>query len=137
LQQFSLARYAAGASLYGRDEAQKSLNLITDISDGQEERAFRIGEILGQRRQRVPSEVFPSAFTTLNYVAADFVARKLLAQQPELLTAISKCVTALSEDADGRSLAKLTLDAERKNLQKLENVAAATSPATNQWAEAA
>jgi len=137
LQEFSLARYAAGASLYGRDDAKKSLNLIAEISAGQEERASRIGELLAKRRQRAPNEVFPLAFTSLNYVAADFAARKLLAKQPELLKAISKCIASLSDDAQGQLLAKRSLDAERKNLQKLQSVAAGTERVTNEWAEAA
>lgn len=137
LQEFSLARYAAGASLYGRDDAKKPLNLIIDIAAGQEERASRIGELLAERRQRVPSEVFPSDFTSLNYVGADFVARKLLAKQPGLLTAISKCIAALSDDAGGQLLAKRTLDAERNNLQKLQIVAGSAARVINEWAEAA
>jgi hypothetical protein len=137
LQEISLARYAAAAGLYGRDDAKKSLNLIIDIADGQEERASRIGELLAERRQRVPNEVFPMALTSLNYVAAEFVARKLLAKQPELLMAISKCIAALSDDAEGQLLAKRTLDAEWKNLQELQNVAGAAGRVTNEWAEAA
>ena len=137
LQELSLARYAVGAGLYGRNDAKKSLNLIIDIADGQEERAARIGELLAERRQRVPREVFPSAFTSLNYVAADFVARKLLAKQPELLTAIGKCIAALSDDVAGQLLARRTLNAERKNLQKLQNVAATAPRDTDEWAEAA
>jgi hypothetical protein len=137
LQEFSLARYAAGASLYGRDGTKKPLNLIIDIAAGQEERAERIGALLAERRRRIPTAVFPSGFTSLNYVSADFVARKLLTKQPELLAAIGKCIAALSDDAEGQLLAKRTLDAERRNLQKLQIVAGTAARMTNEWAEAA
>lgn len=122
LQEYSLARYAAQAELYGRDEAYPYLAAIIDIADDQSLRASAIGSLLTHRRVPVEHRGFPFSFTGLNYVSAEYVARLLLASQPELIAEIRTCMAPLEHDPEARGLANDVLAGETANWKTLRRV---------------
>ena len=137
LQEYSLARYAAQAELYGRDEAYQSLAAIKDIAKDQVIRASQIGNLLASRREPVEHRGFPLCFTGLNYVSADHVARLLLTQQPQLIAEVKSCIASLMGDSEGQQAARDVLAGETANLATLRSVASEPEVEANDFAVAA
>lgn len=137
LQEYSFARYAAQAELYRGNDAKESFAAISDIAADQAIRASKIGKLLASRRQPVEHRGFPLCLTGLNYLAADYVARLLLARQPELIAEVSACVAAISGDPEGRQVAREVLAGETSNLNTLRAIAGDTNVEANELAVAA
>lgn len=137
LQEYSLARYAAQAQLYGRNEAYESLAEIMDIAKEQSLRASRIGSLLASRREPVEHRGFPLCFTGLNYVSADYVARLLLTRQPQLIAEVNACIASLLGDAEARQVAREVLAGETANLATLRSIASVPEVAASEFAVAA
>jgi hypothetical protein len=137
LQEYSLARYAAQAQLYGGDGAHESRAAINDIAKDQSIHASSIGNLLASRREPMEHHSFPLCFTGLNYVSADYVARLLLTRQPQLIAEVNSCMAALSGDAEGRRLAREVLAGETANLNTLRSIASDTEIEASELAVAA
>lgn len=137
LQEYSLARYAAQAQLYGGNDAHKSLAAINDIAKDQSIRASSIGKLIASRREPVEHHGFPLRFTGLNYVSADYVARLLLTRQPQLIAEVNACIAALIGDAEGRRLAREVLAGETANLTTLRSIASDNEMEASELAVAA
>ena len=126
LQEYSLARYAAQADLYGQNEAYDSLAAIKNIATEQSIRAARIGNLLASRREPAEHRGFPLCFTGLNYVSADYVARLLFTRQPQLIAEVNACLASLMGDTEAQHVARAVLAAETGNLNTLRRIASNT-----------
>jgi hypothetical protein len=132
LQEFSLANYASQAQLYAGGGEREHLATIVEIAKHQASRAAVIGNLLSTRRVFLQRKGFPKCFTGLNYLSAAHVARRMLAEQPELIAAIRECVENLDGDREGRALARQILAGEEETLRHLKRVlGAATDAAAN------
>jgi hypothetical protein len=137
LQEYSLARYAAQAELYGRNDAYSSLKTIRDIASAQASRASAIGRLLAERREPIEHGGFPLRFTKLNYVSARYVVQLLLSRQRALIDEIETCLASLTGDPEGEYLARAALAGEIANLNTLARIASETTTGAEHLALAA
>jgi hypothetical protein len=121
-QEFSIANYASQAQLYAGDREHAFLVTIMEIATRQTALATEIGNLLSTRRVFLQREGFPMSLTGLNYLGAAYVARRILVKQPELIAALSKCVSELSGDPEGQVLGRKALASEEENLRQLNRV---------------
>jgi hypothetical protein len=122
LQEYSLANYAAQASLYARVDRSKYLAAIEEIAKGRHMRATDIGRLLVDRRIHPERGGFLGNFTALNDLCAKYVAGRILEEQPALIDAIVECTRHLEGDPKAKALALRTLIAEQDNLRQLRRL---------------
>ena len=112
LQEFSLANCTSQAQLYAGGDDEKCLSTFVEIAKHQASRAAEIGNLLPTRCVFLQRKGSPRFFNGLKYPSAAHVARRMLAERPELIAAIRECVEKLHGDHEGQPFARCILAGE-------------------------
>ena len=116
LEQYSLANYLLQASPWVRHGDEPLFETVRSIAADQEVAAARIAAILVQRHGYAESSQFPTRFPAYNYLAMNYLARKLIDE-------IARCVEQLDGDPEAKQLAEEVLASEKHHLGLLTRLA--------------
>jgi uncharacterized membrane protein YccC len=126
--QYSLASYLHFARPWTHPGNACLLEVVRQISAGHAAHARRIGGLIVKRRGKVEPGRFPTRFTAYNYLALDYLARRLVEQERELIEEIARSVAWLGGDPEARQLGEAILASERQHLRTLTELVSPSSP---------
>jgi hypothetical protein len=81
-----------------------------------------------ERRGKIDLDGFPARFTTYNYLALDYLARRLVEHERVLIEEIGRCVAGLGGDLEARQIGDEILARERLHLRTLTELVSPCSP---------
>jgi hypothetical protein len=119
----SVLTYVAEAYPWTRWAEEKSLTALQQIIAAEREAAAGLGRFLV--RQRIPLPYlppYPSHFTTINFLALDFLLPRLIEQERRSIADLERDRAALKDPAAQGEVDKL-LVLKRRNLPRLEELA--------------
>jgi hypothetical protein len=119
LFQYSLASYLRYASPWRHRENTRLFDAVSQISADHEAHAGRVGKMILKRRGKIERGLFPTRFTAYNYLALDYLARRLVEHERELIEEVARSVAWLGGDPEARQLGEDILAGERQHLRTL------------------
>jgi rubrerythrin len=119
LQQYSLANYLLYANPWAPPGGERLLEAVRQIAADHEVQAGRIGRLIVSRRDAIAPGRFPMRFTAYNDLALDYLARRLLEQEREMVDEAGRCVARLDDDPEARRLAEDVLASEKRHVKML------------------
>jgi hypothetical protein len=128
LLQYSLASYLRYARPWAHAGNARLLEAVLQITADHEARAARVGKMILTRRGKIEPGRFPTRFTAYNYLALDYLARRLVEHERELIEEITRCVAWLGGDAEARRLGADILASERQHLRTLTELVSPSPP---------
>ncbi|WP_437205797.1 hypothetical protein [Planctomicrobium sp. SH664] len=126
----SLLRYVAEAWTWSQVEDQGLEDLVHRLAAGQEDNVRRLAELLMSRRQRIDFGMYPLAFTSLHYVAIEYLLQELVASQTAIVRQLEDSLISFQSDPQALAVLRQVVDSERAALNELR---AATSSAVGTW----
>lgn len=123
-ESLSLLHYVGDAFPWTRDGGHAALARLRQIVD--EDRRDTAGLVRYlQRRRATPPHFgsFPNWFTSINFVALDYLLPRVLDEQRQEVVALERDRTRLTDD-EARSQVEQLLERKRHRLQALETLAA-------------
>lgn len=126
--QYSLASYLHYASPWTHPGNARLLEAVRQITADHQAYVRRIGRLILERRGKIDLDRFPTSFTSYNYVALDYLARRLVEHERELVEEIGRFVAGLGGDREARQLGENILASERQHLRTLTELVAPSSP---------
>ncbi len=122
----SLLQYVREAFPWARAGADKALAELLDVIEEDRQALAELGRFLARRRVPLPYiGSFPADFTTVNFVALDYLLPRLLEEQRREVGALEADLAAAA-DADARAELTRLLDSKRRHLGVLGRLEAAT-----------
>lgn len=106
------------------DDADEMASLVRIVSE-QRRSVTRLAELLDERDHTVDFGAFPTEYTSLHYVALDYMLTRLVNDQQAL---VEECEALAAEgrgDPEAEPLLQETATAERRHLEELRQLAAA------------
>ncbi len=121
----SLLSYLSGAWPWSSSKERDSARQLQSLVDDEMQAQRRLGETLRKHRMIPPSARFPMSFTTLHFLALDYLLPKVLNEQQALLVQLEKDQTQLDEA--GKEALEPFLAMKQQHLEQLTNLTAAHS----------
>ncbi len=119
LLQYSLASYLGYARPWTHAGKAPLLEAVRRITADHDAHAQRVGRMILERRGKVELGCFPTGFTAYNDLALDYLARRLVEQQRELIREIAACAADLGGDPEASRLAEEIVAGEKQHLRTL------------------
>ena len=126
--QYSLARYLRYARAWTHLGNARLLEAVRQITADHEDHTRRLGGLILKRRGMVESGRFPTRFTAYNGLALDYLARRLVEHERELIDEVVRSVAWLGGDPEARQLGEAILAVERQHLRTLTELASPSLP---------
>jgi hypothetical protein len=126
----SVLMYVAEAYPWTTSTQTKDLQALQEIIAGERQALAGFGRFLV--RQRVPLPYlpsFPSHFTTINFLALDFILPRLIEHERRSLEALKSDLTVIKDSAARTEVEKL-LSVKRSHQSQLEELASAQPQAS-------
>jgi hypothetical protein len=117
--QYSLASYLRHARPWTPPGRAGLLNAIRRVAADHEDHARRVGRLILRRRGRIEPAGFPLRFTAYNYLALDYLARRLVEHARTIVEEVARGAEALDRDPEAKRLAEHILRGELKHLRAL------------------
>jgi bacterioferritin (cytochrome b1) len=117
--QYSLASYLHHARPWTHPGNARLFEFVRKISAEHAAHARRIGGLIMKRRGKIESGRFPIRFTAYNDLALDYLARRLVEHERELIEETARRVAWLGGDPEARQLGEAILASERQHLRTL------------------
>ncbi len=127
LLQYSLASYLHYASPWTHPGNERLIEAVRQITADHRAHVQRIGRLILERRGKIDLEEFPTRFTAYNHLALDYLARRLVEHERELIEEIGRFVAGLGGDLEARQLGEDILARERQHLPTLTELVAPSS----------
>jgi hypothetical protein len=128
LLQYSLASYLRYASPWTHPGNARLLKAVRQITADHEAHVERLGTLILKRRGQIEPGRFPTRFTAYNYLALDYLARRLVEHERELIEEMARSVAWLGGDPEARQLGEDVLASERQHLRTLTELVSPSSP---------
>src|SRR5579884_585671 len=90
--QYSLATYLGYARPWTHPGNALLLEAVRQVTADHEAHARRLGELILKRRGKVEAGRFPTRFTAYNDLALDYLARRLVEHERELIDEVARSV---------------------------------------------
>jgi hypothetical protein len=126
--QYSLASYLGYTSPWTHPGNARLLEAVRQITADHQVHVRRIGELILQRRGRIEHGQFPARFTAYNDLALDYLARRLVEHERELIAEVARSVARLGDDPEARRLVEAILAVERQHLRTLTELVSPSLP---------
>ena len=126
--QYSLASYLGYARPWTHLGNARLLEAVRQITADHEAHARRIGGLILTRRGKVEPGRFPTRFTAYNDLALDYLARRLVEHERELIDEVARSVAWLGGDPEARQLGEAILAVERQHLRTLTELVSPSLP---------
>lgn len=125
----SFLQYFADSFPWTTSNEDDALGKLQKLIEEEREATAGLGRFLYRQRQTLPYlGAYPSHFTTLNYVALDYLLPKLAEEEREEIAALERDQSELI-DPEARAEIDKLLSIKRRHLQTMETLAAhATTP---------
>jgi hypothetical protein len=118
----SLASYIADAYPWTKAAASPALDAVQQAIRNEAEAVSALGRYLVRHRAAVPFlGSYPAGFTSMNFVALDYLVPRLLASQRQLIAAVEADLRRLPTGGP-REQAEALLAVKRQTLAALENL---------------
>jgi hypothetical protein len=117
--QYSLASYLGYARPWTHAGNVRLLEAVRLMTADHQAHARRIGRLILERRGRLEHGRFPMRFTAYNDLALDYLARRLVEHERELIDEVARSVARLGGDPEARQLGEAILAVERQHLRTL------------------
>lgn len=127
----SLLSYAAEAYPWTTSQGGEVLDFLQQLIAEEKEALAHLGRFLVRRRIPLPYlGSYPTAFTTMNFIALEWLLPRLVAEQHRSLANLEAELHGI-HDADARAVVEKLLAVKRRHLPALESFAGAhAQPAT-------
>jgi hypothetical protein len=119
IEYYSLANYLLYAPPWKRPGDEPLLDVVRRIAAEQQAAAVRIGRLLVRRYGYVETDQFPMEFAAYDDLALDFLARRLIEHERQMIDEIAHCVEQLADDPEAKQLAEEILAGEKRRLEML------------------
>jgi hypothetical protein len=121
----SLLRYLRDAYPWHTLEGRDTVARLRQLADEDEAGTGELVEFL-RLHKSLPTYVgsFPTSFTTLNFVGADYLLKLLVKDQQKALADAERDLAALT-DAGAKEQVQRLLDRKRRHLEELQKLASA------------
>ncbi|WP_437227590.1 hypothetical protein SH661x_000453 [Planctomicrobium sp. SH661] len=129
----SLAQYASEAWPWTTDRSEELQGAVLSVAEHQREDAGRLAHLLKSRGHYIDFGVYPHEYTSLHYVALEFLFSHLKANQQDLVRWIEETLPALQGDSEAETLVRQIVVSEREALQKLNAVTLPGGPQSIVW----
>lgn len=104
----------------GEENTQATLNRM---AAEQRDVVGALAHLLDQRGYAIDFGSYPTDYTSLHYVAVDFLLRQLIANQQQVLKECESLANGTAADDDAKSLLDDIVLSERKHLSDLQQLA--------------
>jgi hypothetical protein len=126
--QYSLASYLGYARPWTHPGNARLLEAVRQIAADHEVHVRRLGTLILKRRSKIGPGWFPTRFTAYNDLALDYLARRLVEHERELLDEVARSVAWLGDDPEARQLGEAILAVERQHLRTLTELVSPSLP---------
>ena len=99
--------------------------VIDELVARQRSEIAKLVDLLDARRQPIDFGSYPTEFTDLHYLALDHLLGELIEAEQALVETIEQISRDCAGDAEAETVVKEILAAERENLERLRELAAA------------
>jgi hypothetical protein len=125
----SFLQYFADSFPWTTSNENDALGKLQKLTEEEREATASLGRFLYRQRQTLPYlGAYPSHFTTLNYVALDYLLPKLAEEERAEIAGLERDLNELIDPEAREEIDKL-LSIKRRHLQTIESLAAhATTP---------
>lgn len=120
----SLTQYAAESWLWSGEGAEQTRAVVQRLVDGQREAVGRLANLLAERGCSIDFGTYPTEYTSLHYVALDFLIRQLIENQNGVIAECEALLMETQGDPQAYPLLQQILASERSNLDELRKLAA-------------
>ncbi len=121
----SYLRYARPRAYTGNARLREAVRQITA---DHEAHARRVGGLILKRRGKIEPGRFPTRFTAYNDLALDYLARRLVEHERELIEEMARSVAWLGGDPEARQLGEDILASESQHLRTLTELVSPSPP---------
>jgi bacterioferritin (cytochrome b1) len=126
--QYSLASYLHYARPWTHPGNARLLEVVRQIAAVHAAHARRLGGLILKRRGKIERGLFPTRFTAYNDLALDYLARRLVEHERELIEEITRSVAWLGDDPEAKQLVEDIFASERQHLHNLTELVSLSSP---------
>jgi hypothetical protein len=126
--QYSLASYLRFAKPWTHSGNSRLLECVRQIGDDHQAYVQEIGKLILNRRGMTNRSGFPTRFMAYNDLALNYLAKRLVEQERELIEEIARSVAGLGDDPEVRTLGNEVLAGEKQHLRTLTEIVAPSSP---------
>lgn len=129
----SLVQYAAEAWPWSTDQASDLQGAVLSVAERQRQDVGRLVHFLMDRSAHVDFGLYPPEFTSLHYVAIEYLYGQLIENQRSLVRLLDHSIGNLSTDPDAQRLVSQIAISQREGLQKLLSVEVPGGPTGTVW----
>lgn len=125
----SLLQYIAQAGTWASPTSKQALADVLALADEERETTSRFVRFLQKKRLRLPPlGVYPSYFTTMNFVGVDYLAPILIKEHVKEIAAIERLLARI-DDEEIRGMTQQYLEMKRRHLESLKQISEIQAPA--------
>jgi hypothetical protein len=129
----SLVQYAAEAWPWSTGGAGELQAAILSLAERQRQDAGRIVHLLKERGEVIDFGMFPHAYTSLHYVALEYLAAMFLEGQRGLVRLLDDSVSRFHGDPEAQRLVSQIAISQREGLQRLLSAEIPGGAAASAW----
>lgn len=123
----SLLQYTSEAWPWASSEDEQMREKIERMAAEQRDVVAALADLLSDRGHAIDFGTYPTDYTSLHYVAIDFLLSQLIANQRTVLAECEAVERAAAEDDQARALLQDIVLSERRHLKELAAMAAASA----------
>jgi hypothetical protein len=124
----SLLQYIAQSGTWASPASKDALAAVVALADEERDATSRFVRFLQKKRFRLPPlGVYPSQFTTMNFVTVDYLTPLLIKEHVKEIAAIERLLAQI-DDEEIRGMTQSYLEMKRRHLQVLEALVQPRSP---------
>lgn len=130
----SLPTYLSYAVPWSHTGDEAATETLTQIANDHKTMVGRLGEVILEDGGVTEPGSFPIAFTSLHFLSVDFLVRKLIETQQNLVQEIEDCVRQLHLAPSSQAVAQEALGEARGHLESLKELVADDAKASESQA---
>lgn len=120
----SLLQYTSESWPWASADEEPTREALERMATEQRDVVRALADLLAERGYAIDFGSYPTEYTSLHYVAVDFLLSQLIANQEEVAAECEQVARSTSEDDDVRTLLEDIVLSERKHLDELKSLAA-------------
>ncbi len=120
----SLLQYVSEIWPWSAADAEGTRRTLDRLAADQRESAAALARFLDDRGEVIDFGTYPTEYTSLHYVAVDFLLGQLVENQSAIVAACEAALRAVEGDADAAELLHNVTTAERNRLDELRRLSA-------------
>lgn len=129
----SLIQYVAEAWPWSTDRADDLKAAALNVAEHQREDVGQLAHLLRERGHYIDFGMYPHEYTSLHYVALEYLFAQIKAHQADLVQWIESLLPDLQDDPEAEQLVQQIVSTQRAALQKLSAVELPGGPQATVW----